>query len=222
MLHIADEHLVVHFGEGLDELLAAALRLLEKGIRDGPLLWRLIAVLGEEGSGHIHQANDALEGILNADWRLDGHGPGAQPFLDHLHRAPEVGTDAVHLVDEADARDMVAVSLAPHGLRLALHPGDGVEHNNASVQDTEAAFHFHGEVHVAGGIYDVDDVILPVGGGGGGGDGDSALSLLGHPVHDSGAGIHVTNLVGAPRVEEDALGDRSLAGIDVSDDPDIP
>ena len=117
---------------------------------------------------------------------------------------------------------MVAVSLAPDGLRLALYPGDGIEHNNASVQDTEAAFHFHGEVHVAWGVNDVDHVVLPAGGGGGGGDGDSPLSLLGHPVHDGSAGVHVTDLVGASRVEQDALGDRGLTGIDVGDDPDIP
>jgi hypothetical protein len=35
-------------------------------------------------------------------------------------RAIEVGADLVHLVDEAHARDLVAVRLAPHGLGLRL------------------------------------------------------------------------------------------------------
>ena len=104
---------------------------------------------------------------------------------------------------------------------MALHAGDGIEYNNASVQNTEAAFHFRGEVHVAGGVHNVDRVVTPLGGGGGGGDSDPPLPLLRHPVHDGSTGVHVTDLVGAPRVEQNALGNRGLPGIDVGNDPDI-
>jgi hypothetical protein len=45
--------------------------------------------------------------------------------------ALEVGADAVHLVDEADARHAVLVGLAPHGLGLRLDAGDRVEHATA-------------------------------------------------------------------------------------------
>jgi hypothetical protein len=38
--------------------------------------------------------------------------------------------------------------------------------------------HLQGEVHVAGGVNDVDAVVLPLAGGGGGCDGDAALLLL--------------------------------------------
>src|SRR3970282_941463 len=110
----------------------------------------------------------------------------------------------------------------PDCLLLALDAGDGIEYNNASVQDTEAAFDFDGEVHVAGGVYDIDHVVPPAGGSGGGGDGDPPLPLLRHPVHDGSTSVHLTDLVGASRVEQDALGDRGLAGIYVRDDPNIP
>jgi hypothetical protein len=222
VLHVADQHLVVHLSYRLDELLAAALRLFQVGLRDGPHLRRRLAVFAEGDGVHLHQVDHALVGVLDADRDLDGHRPRAQPLVDHLHGAPEVGADAVDLVHEADARDVVAVRLSPDGLRLALDTGDGIEYNNASVQDTEAALHFDGEVHVAGGVYDIDHVVPPVGRRGGGGDGDPPLPLLRHPVHDGSTGVHLTDLVGASRVEQDALGDRGLAGIDVRDDPNIP
>src|SRR5207244_132235 len=111
-----------------------------------------------------------------------------------------------------DARDVIAIRLAPNGLRLALHAGDGVEHNDASVENTETSFDLDGEVYVARGVHDVDLVIRPCSRGGGGGNRDTALPLLVHPVHDSSPGVHVTDLVSHPRVEEDALGDRGFPG----------
>ena len=58
-------------------------------------------------------------------------GIGGQARAHHRDAAVEVGADAVHLVDERDARHPVAVGLAPHRLRLRLDAGDGVEHATA-------------------------------------------------------------------------------------------
>jgi len=52
-------------------------------------------------------------------------------------------------------------------------------------------------------------------------DGDAALLLLDHPVHDGGTLVHLTDLVGAARVVEDALGRGGLARVDVGHDPDV-
>ena len=41
---------------------------------------------------------------------------GTKALLDRVDPAPEVGAGAVDLVDEADTRDVVAISLAPNGL----------------------------------------------------------------------------------------------------------
>ena len=76
---------------------------------------------------HLDEVDDALEGIFGADGQLDGHGIGAQARADHVADAQEVRAGAVHLVDEGDARHVVAVHLPPHRLRLRLHAGDRIE-----------------------------------------------------------------------------------------------
>ena len=63
---------------------------------------------------------------------------------------------------------------------------------------------------------------MPDAGGGGGGDGDAPLLLLLHPVHGGGALMDLTDLVVTAGVVEDALGERGLARVDVSHDPDVP
>ena len=77
------------------------------------------------------------------------------------------------------------------------------------------------EVHVAGGVDDVDAVFLPEAGRGRGGDGDPALLLLLHPVHGGGAFVHLADLVVDAGVEKDALGSRRLTGVDVRRDADV-
>ena len=74
----------------------------------------------------------------------------------------EVGAEAVHLVDEAHARDAVLVGLAPDGLGLRLHAGDAVEHRDGAVEDAQRALDLDGEVDVAGGVDDVDAVVAPL------------------------------------------------------------
>jgi hypothetical protein len=81
---------------------------------------------------------------------------------------------------------------------------------------------------VAGGVDDVDAVFvegqvhaLPEAGGGSRGDRDAALLLLLHPVHRGGAVVHFTDLVVHTGVEQDALGRRGLAGVDVRRDADV-
>ena len=142
----------------------------------------------------------------------------------------EVGAHAVVLVDEGDAGHAVALSLAPHGLGLRLHAGNGVEHGHGAVEHAQGTLHLGREVHVAGGVDDLEAVllaagsaagVLPKAGGGGSGDGHAALLLLDHPVHGSGAVVHLADLVGLARVVEDALGRGGLACIDVGHDADI-
>src|SRR5205807_7078392 len=53
-------------------------------------------------------------------------------------------------------------------------------------------------------------------------DGDAALLLLLHPVHRRGAVVHLADLVVYAGVEQDALGGRGLAGVDVRRDADVP
>ena len=55
-----------------------------------------------------------------------------------LHGEVEVGADLVHLVDEADARDVVLVGLAPDLLGLRLDAFLAVEHGNGTVEHAQA------------------------------------------------------------------------------------
>ena len=146
---------------------------------------------------------------------------GAEPVLHGVHREVEVGADLVHLVDEADARDVVLVGLPPDLLGLRLDAFLAVEHGNGPIEHAQAALHLDGEVDVPRGVDDVDLVALPERGGGSGGDGDTPLLLLLHPVHGGGAVVHLTDLVADAGVVEDALGGRRLTGIDVRHDADI-
>ena len=48
-----------------------------------------------------------------------------------------------------------------------------------------------------------------------------ALLLLLHPVHGRGAVMHLADLVGLAGVEEDPLGRRRLAGVDMRHDAEV-
>src|ERR1700709_927106 len=74
---------------------------------------------------------------------------------------------------------------------------------------------------VPGGVDDVDLVVLPPAGRRGGRDRDAALLLLLHPVHRGSALVDLTDLVVDAGVEQDALGRRGLARVDVRHDPDV-
>ena len=90
-----------------------------------------------------------------------GNGFAPKPIHDHLNRVLEVCADAVHLVDEADARHLIAIRLTPNRLRLRLDTGHGIEHDHAAVQHTQTALHFGREVDMARRVNDVDLAFLP-------------------------------------------------------------
>ncbi len=212
---------VVEVGDHVDELVARALgvgRHVLGDLGDVPLLAH--AVAPDQGLV-LEQVDHADELGLGADGEL-GHGrQRVEPIADHLDGALEVGADAVHLVDEADPRDVVLVGLAPHRLGLGLHAGDGVEDRHGAVEYPQGALHLDGEVDVARGVDDVDPVVPPHAGGGGRGDGDAPLLLLHHPVHGGRALVDLADLVVATGVVEDPLGRGGFARVDVGHDPDV-
>ena len=143
-----------------------------------------------------------------------------------LDACEEVGTDTVHLVDICNLWHAVLVCLTPYGLGLRLNAADSTESGDCSVKDAERTLHLDSEVNVARSIDQVDlidiSLIMPECGGSGRSDGDTPLLLLHHPVHRSCTFVDLTDLVGLSGVEKNALRSRSLTGIDVSHDTDIP
>ncbi len=220
-LDVADHHLVIDAGDGLDELVASLPGGLDVRPGDLPALGLLALLPAEVPITHLNEVDDAAEFRLDADRDLQGDRIGAQAVDHHLHRAGKVRADAVHLVDEADAGHPILVGLAPDRLRLGLDARDGVEHDDPAVEHAKASLYFGREVDVAGSVDDVDHMVTPPGGRRGRGDRDPALPLLFHPVHGGGAFVRLADFVGHAGVEQDALGDRRLPGVDVGDDADI-
>ena len=108
---------------------------------------------------HLDQVDDADEVALGADRQLDDQRLGAEAVDDRVDGEVEVGAELVHLVDEADARDVVLVGLAPHRLGLGLDALLAVEDGDRAVEDAQRALDLDREVDVAGGVDDVDLVV---------------------------------------------------------------
>ena len=171
------------------------------------------------------EIDHADEIIFAPDRILHRHRMPGKPLPHGLDRMVEIRADAVHLVDERNARHAILVRLAPHRFRLRLHARHRIKHGHRAIQHAQRALHFHREIHVSRRINDIDAVFLleavPERRGRGGGNGNSALALLLHPVHGGGAFVHFANLVGHTRIKKDALGAGGLARIDVRHDPDV-
>src|SRR4051794_14099368 len=213
--------LVVELGQHVEQVLARVGGLVDQLLRDVDDLGVLAEVVEVADGLHPDQVDDPGEVGLRAPRQLHGHGVGAEAVVHGLDGVLEARADAVHLVDERDARDGVLVGLAPDGLGLRLDAGDRVEQRDRAVEYSQRALDLDGEVHVPRRVDDVDPVIAPLTGRRGGGDGDPALLLLLHPVHRRGALVDLTDLVRTTRVVEDALRRRRLAGVDVRHDPDV-
>src|SRR5690554_3379502 len=219
---------VVGLGDSFEKNGAILRSLLLEVLRDlfdGVLGAHLDITLGVSTPGestHLDEVDNTLEAGLFTDWQLENQRLRAEALDDGVDREVEVGAHLVHLVDEADARHVVLVGLAPDGLGLGLDTLLAVEDGNRTVEHAERALHLDGEVDVAGRVDDVDLVLVPEARHSSGRDRDATLLLLLHPVSRRGAVVRLTDLVVDPRVEQDALGGRCLASIDVSHDADVP
>ncbi len=221
--------LVGSLGGGFDHLLAPGLAVGPQAGGNIDVLELHAETVFIPGYGlHPDQIDDAPEFVLGPDGKLDRHRVGAQATLDLPYHPQEIGAGAVHLVDERQPGHAVFVGLPPDRLGLRLDPAHRAEHRAGAVQYPQRTLDLDSEVHVAGGVDDVDAMLVelaghavPEAGGRCGGDGDAAFLLLHHPIHGGGAVVHLAQLVRDARVKQDALGHRGLAGIDVSHDAEI-
>jgi len=204
-----------------------------------PLRRRFIAQLGGDFSGthhlavfsvevqglHVDEIDDALEVHLQADRDLQGHGVVAELRPELGDHAGRVGPAAVALVDEGDAGNLVALHLLVHGDRLGLDASHGAQHEDRAVEHPQGALHLDGEVHVPGGVDEVDLMAEPFAEGGRGGDRDPPLPLELHGVHrraDAVLALDIVDRMDALGVEEDALRQGGFPGVDVGADADVP
>src|SRR5699024_3002571 len=135
---VALHELFIGLRDSLDELLAVLLSLLLQVGRD--LLDGRLGACSNDAwphqSLHLQQVDNTLEVVLSADRQLHDQRLRTETVNDGLHGVVKVRTQLVHLVDEADARDVVLIRLAPDLLRLRLNAFLRVEDSDSAVQDT--------------------------------------------------------------------------------------
>ena len=172
--------------------------------------------------GHVDKIDDALEVGALAHRYLKRNADGAEFFVDVLYRTEIIGADPVHLVDEADARNLVLVRLPPHRLGLGLHAADRAQYRDRAVEHAKRTLYLGRKVHVSGGVDDIDLIIAPVRRRRRALDGDAAFLLLRHPVHRRLAVVDFAYSMDFSRIKKDPLRRRRLSGVDVRHNPDIP
>ena len=132
--------------------------------------------------------------------------------LNVSHGAIHALHDISFSVEPGQTGHFVFVSLTPHGFRLGLNATHSAVHHASTVEHAHRTLHLDGEVHVAGGVNDVDAVLvkrvvhaLPKASGGSRSDRDATLLLLLHPVHGGGTVVHFTDFVVHTGVIKNAL-----------------
>merc|ERR1719428_56077 len=133
--------------------------------------------------------------LLATDRQLQQQGLRVEHVLYHFDAPVEVGTTAVHFVDEAHARDIILVGLVPDSLCLGFHACHTVEAGDGAIEHTERALHLDSEVHMSRRVDDVNALVLPCTSGGSRRDGDAAFLFLLHPIHGCSALVHLTDLM---------------------------
>ncbi len=110
---------------------------------------------------HGDEIDDAKKFGFGTDLNIDRNSARTQTINDGRGRIDSIRTGLVHLIDEANAGNLVLVSLTPDSLRLRLNAGDRIEAGNRTVEDTKRSLNLSGEVHVAWGVDDIDADVLP-------------------------------------------------------------
>ena len=173
---------------------------------------------GDDGFEHVGDAEAGLGGDFDGVGGVD-----ADDVLDLLADAGGLGGGEVDLVEDGD--DLVAGvdGLVDVGERLGLDALGGVDDEQRALDGAHRAGDLVGEVDVAGGVDEVEDVELAVLGGvfeadGLGLDGDAALALDVHRVEE--LLLHLAVGDGAGRLDQ-PVGERRLAVVDVGDDGEV-
>ena len=128
-----------------------------------------------------------------------------------------VGT--VNLVNHDDGLQAFLESLAQHETSLGLWPAEGIDDEDDTVHHFHDTFHFSAEVGVSRGVYDVNDVLIPVNGSVLGLNGDAFFTFQIHGVHGAlGDGLVFT--VGAASLKK-LIDEGRFAMVNVGDDGEV-
>ena len=136
-----------------------------------------------------------------------------------VERARRVGVGPVGLVDDHDGPQPQAQRAHEHVAGLGHGAFVGVDQQEHGVDHAEHALYLAAEVGVAGGVDDVDEVVLPLHCAVLAADRDAALALEVVAVHDAllDVGVLAEHAGGA----EDGVDQGGLAVVDVGDDGEV-
>ena len=181
---------------------------------------------GEPAHGAVGALDEAVEVPGDPDRPGDRHGAQPDPLLDLVDQLQRLAARAVPLVDEGQDRHAAGAADVEELEGLRLETAGGVEEHHRGVDGGEHAVGVLGEVAVAGGVEQVDDVVAVGELEHRRGHRDAALALHVHPVgRDALApalpvdrarrGDHLG-------VQRERLGERGLARVGVGDHGEGP
>jgi hypothetical protein len=147
-------------------------------------------------------------------------------FLAKLIRDPvRIRPGPVTFIDESQSRNPVTIHLTINGNGLGLDSANGTKNQDRSVQYTKGALNLNREIHMPGGINNIDVMSLPDTMGSGRRDRNASLFFQLHGIHLGTDTILTPDLMNGKYsfgVVQDPFGQGSLAGIDMSADADVP
>ena len=179
------------------------------------------------GAGVLHElartpVQHAAEVAGLADRPGQRRGPELDLLLDEVHQLQGGQAGTVPLVDDRDHRDAAQRADLEELERLRLEPLAGVDQHHGGVDRGEHPVGVLGEVAVARGVDEVDDVVAVDELQRRRGDRDAAGLLHRHPVRHRGAAVALAvdgaRLGDHPGVQGERLGEGRLAGVGVADD----
>ena len=178
-------HGAVHHAAEYDD---TAVGVIE-GVENEGLERRLRIPLGRRQLLH-----DLLQHVVDVETGLGGdpgrvQGLDADDVLDLLGHLVGIGAGKVDLVDDRDDLQVMVHGQVDIAQGLGLHALGGVHHQDSAVAGGQGTGNFIIKVDVAGGIDQVENILLPVvgpidGADGLGLDGDAPLPLQVHIVQD--------------------------------------
>ncbi len=213
---------IVALGDFLDQFLAGIVRLGLAVVGDVDRLVLSGAVGRVLVCLHRHEIDHAREVFLLAERELDGHDLLAEFLLQGLEGARERGPVAVHFVDDDEAWQLEILGELPHLLGRDLDAGDAADDDGRGVCHAHGPLRFHQENAEAGGVQEVDFVVLPLHVGDRGGDRMLALDLVGVEVRRRRPILDAAEARGRAGVEKELRDERRFAGVVVPGHGHVP
>ena len=170
----------------------------------------------------LHQRLIAQSGVLQHVLPRAGKvgAAVAQPRPELAEQPIPLRARLIHLVDEEEGGDMVALQQLPQGLGVPLHPVRTADQQHRAVHHLHRPLRLGGEVHVARGVQQGELPLPPAQPGLLGEDGDAPLPLLLLGIQKGVAVVHPAQPAHRPGAVQHRLGQGGFARVHMGQHPD--